>query len=56
MTKLYDAVYDFWALWIQGEHMTDDSVLQLLALVSTVALIYGVIVLPILRALRGRKK
>lgn len=52
---LYDYLMDFWQFWL-GTNFTDQTTIQLLSAISTIALVYGLLILPILKIFRGRKK
>jgi len=52
---LFDYLMDFWEFWL-GANFTDVATKQLLAAVSSIALVYGLLILPLLRIFRGRKK
>lgn len=55
MQTLYDIVMEFWTFWFPTAQF-GDSVLQLICFVSTVAIVYGVLILPFLKLFRGRRK
>ena len=57
MDYLFDLCMQFWGFWF-GNNLTDTTVLQLLSVVSTIALVYGVIILPLMKLFRigGSKK
>lgn len=57
MESLYDIVMEFWQFWFGGASTTiDASIFQLLSVVTTIALVYGILIRPILCIFRGRKK
>ena len=55
MSTLYDILLQFWQTWF-GPNLTDQSVVQLLAVVSTIVLVYAVIVYPFVRIFQSRRK
>lgn len=58
MDYLFDICMQFWGFWFGG-NLTDTTVLQLLSVVSTIAIVYGVIILPFLKIftkIGGRRK
>ena len=57
MDYLFDICMQFWGFWF-GNNLTDTTVLQLLSVVSTISLVYGVIILPLMKLFRigGSKK
>lgn len=52
---MYQYVYDFWQFWF-ADAVNDTMILELLSVVSTIVIVYGVIILPVLKIFRGRKK
>ena len=52
---LFDTFLDFWRYWL-GTSLDGSETLNLLALASTILFIYIVIIYPIVRIVRGRKK
>lgn len=55
MSTLFDIFLQFWQTWF-GPNLTDQSLVQLLAVVSTIALVYAVIVFPVYKIFHGRRK
>lgn len=56
MTSLYEVINTFWSFWFGETPVIGSDILVLLNTVSCIALVYGIIILPILRIFRGRKK
>ena len=52
---LFDTFVDFWQYWL-GMSFAGSEVEKLLALSSTILFIYMVIVYPLVRIVRGKKK
>lgn len=56
MDSLYQIVMAFWSFWF-GSSATeiDASILQLLSVISTIAIVYGLLIRPIVGLFRRRK-
>lgn len=57
MDSLYNIVMQFWSFWFGSSAETiDASILQLLSVVTTIALVYGLLIRPIVGLFRKRGK
>lgn len=57
MESLYDIVMTFWKFWFGGAATTiDESIFQLLSVVTTIALVYGLLIRPIVGLFRNRRR
>lgn len=56
MESLYEIVMIFWKFWFGTSSGIDESIFQLLSVITTIALVYGILVRPIVGLFRGRKK
>ena len=56
MDSLYSIVMEFWSFWFGSSAAEiDASILQLLSVITTIALVYGVLIRPIVGLFRRRK-
>lgn len=56
MDSLYSIVMQFWSFWFgSSAEAIDASILQLLSVVTTIALVYGILIRPIVGLFRRRK-
>lgn len=56
MDSLYSIVIQFWSFWFgSSAEAIDASILQLLSVVTTIALVYGILIRPIVGLFRRRK-
>ena len=57
MDSLYSIVMQFWQFWFDSSAAEiDASILQLLSVVTTIALVYGILIRPIVGLFRNRRK
>lgn len=54
-TTLFETMKDFWLFWL-GESLAGTETLNLCALASTIFFVYFVIIYPLVRLVRGRKR
>lgn len=54
-TTLFSTFQDFWLYWF-GADLAGTETLNLCALVSTIFFVYFVIIYPLVRLVRGKKK